>query len=132
MSIDELLKRKPATASAEFWGGQKDKWEDGKKIGTEEVEGWTNEMLYKTMVRATCKKVTVDPKKINNSYIYVMEASENYYVEEQENKVQEEIEENANKEMIDIETEEIQDIKENSPAEDTEKSLDISNERPSF
>ena len=109
MSIEELLKRKPSTASAEFWGGSKDKWEDGKKVGTEEVEGWTNEMLYKTMVRATCKKVTVDPKKINNSYIYVMETNENYYVENQEDKVQEEIEENANKLLIDIEAENIQD-----------------------
>ena len=59
-------------------------------------------MLYKTMVRATCKKVPLDPKKINESYIYVMETSENYYVENQEDKVSQEIEENANKEMIDI------------------------------
>lgn len=109
MSVEELLKRKPSTASAEFWGGQKDKWEDGKKVGTEEIEGWTNEMLYKTMVRATCKKVTVDPKKINDSYIYVMETSDNYYMEQQEEKVQGEIDENANNSLIDIETGEIQD-----------------------
>lgn len=109
MSVEELLKRKPSTASAEFWGGQKDKWEDGKKVGTEEIEGWTNEMLYKTMVRATCKKVTVDPKKINDSYIYVMETSDNYYMEQQEEKVQGEIDENANTSLIDIETGEIKD-----------------------
>lgn len=109
MSVEELLKRKPSTASAEFWGGQKDKWEDGKKVGTEEIEGWTNEMLYKTMVRATCKKVTVDPKKINDSYIYVMDTSDNYYMEQQEEKVQEEIDENANNSLIDIETGEIKD-----------------------
>lgn len=109
MSVEELLKRKPSTASAEFWGGQKDKWEDGKKVGTEEIEGWTNEMLYKTMVRATCKKVTVDPKKINDSYIYVMDTSDNYYMEQQEEKVQGEIDENANNSLIDIETGEIQD-----------------------
>lgn len=109
MSVEELLKRKPSTASAEFWGGKKDKWEDGKKVGTEEIEGWTNEMLYKTMVRATCKKVTVDPKKINDSYIYVMDASDNYYMEQQEEKVQGEIDENANTSLIDIETGEIKD-----------------------
>lgn len=109
MSVDELLKRKPSTASVEFWGGPKDRWEDGKKVGTEEVEGWTNEMLFKTMVRATCKKVTVDPKKVNNSYIYVMDSSENYYMDTQEDKVQDEIDENANKSLIDIETGEIQD-----------------------
>ena len=111
MSVDELLKRKPSTASVEFWGGQKDKWEDGKVVGSEKVEGWTNEMLYKTMVRATCKKVTVDPKKINDSYIYVMEASEDCYVENQEEKIQQEIEENANKEVIDITETSDEDIK---------------------
>ncbi len=102
MSTEELLKRKPNTASAEFWGGEKTTWEDGKATGTEKVEGWTDEMLYKTMVRATCKKVTIDPKKVNNSYMYVMENSNSYYMEKQENRVYEEIEENANKEVIDI------------------------------
>jgi len=94
MSKEELLKRKPSTAAVEFWGGEKDIWENGKVVGKEPVEGWQEEMLYKTMVRATCKKVPLD--------IYVMETSENYYVENQEDKVSQEIEENANKEMIDI------------------------------
>lgn len=84
MSVDELLKRKPSTASAEFWGGEKDVWENGKKVGTETIEGWTEEMLYKTMVRATCKKVTVDPKKVNDSYIYVIDSAETYYTGNQE------------------------------------------------
>ncbi len=102
MSVEELLKRKPATASAEFWGGQKDVWENNKIVGKEEIEGWTDEMLYKTMVRATCKKVTVDPKKINDSYIYVMNNNDDYYMDRQEDIVNQEVEENANKEMIDI------------------------------
>ncbi|MBQ8299489.1 MAG: recombinase RecT [Clostridia bacterium] len=102
MSVDELLKRKPSTASAEFWGGEKDKWEDGKRVGTEKVEGWTDEMLYKTMVRATCKKVPVDPKKINDSYIYVMEGKDDYYISIDEEKAKEEISQNANTEEIDF------------------------------
>ena len=106
MSIDELLKRKPSTASVEFWGGEKNVWENGKITGKETVEGWTNEMLYKTMVRATCKKVTVDPKKVNESYVYVMESEDNYYTDAQEDKINQEIEDNANKEIIDIEAEE--------------------------
>ncbi|MBR3697565.1 MAG: recombinase RecT [Clostridia bacterium] len=130
MSVDELLKRKPSTASPEFWGGQKDKWEDGKKVGTEEIEGWTNEMLYKTMVRATCKKVTVDPKKVNDSYIYVMESNENYYIENQEEKVQEEIDENANKALIDIETGKIEDTENASNEEVSEN--DNTTEGPAF
>ena len=107
MSVDELIKRKPSTASAEFWGGEKDKWEDGKRVGTEKVEGWTDEMLYKTMVRATCKKVPVDPKKINDSYIYVMESKDDYYTSIDEEKTKEEISQNANTEEIDFETTEV-------------------------
>lgn len=107
MSIDELMKRKPSTASAEFWGGTKDKWEDGKHIGKEEIAGWTDEMLYKTMVRATCKKVPVDPKKINDSYIYVMENKDDYYTNLDEEKMKDEISQNANTEEIDFKTSEI-------------------------
>lgn len=134
MSIEELLKRKPSTASAEFWGGQKDKWEDGKKVGTEKVEGWTDEMLYKTMVRATCKKVTVDPKKVNNSYIYVMESSENYYIDNQEDKVQEEIDENANRNLIDIQedTEAVIDIEDASTNDNKISEANDVEERPAF
>lgn len=132
MSIEELLKRKPSTASVEFWGGPKDKWEDGKKVGTENVEGWTNEMLYKTMVRATCKKITVDPKKVNDSYIYVMESKENYYIDNQEEKVQEEIDENANKSLIDIETGEIQDTEYASTENNEVSKINNITEGPDF
>lgn len=131
MSVEDLLKRKPSTASVEFWGGEKDVWENGKVTGKEQVDGWTNEMLYKTMVRATCKKVTVDPKKINESYIYVMDESENYYIDNQEQRVSEEINENANKEIIDIETGEIQGIEENIASENTENIIPPS-EGPAF
>ncbi len=134
MSKAELLKRKPSTAAAEFWGGEKDKWENGKKVGTETIEGWQEEMLYKTMVRATCKKVPLDPKKINESYIYVMESAENYYVESQEDKVNQEIEENANKELIDIKAKETMESEtENPPAVSEENTTEENqNDRPSF
>ena len=134
MSKAELLKRKPSTAAAEFWGGEKEKWENGKKVGTETIEGWQEEMLYKTMVRATCKKVPLDPKKINESYIYVMESAENYYVENQEDKVNQEIEENANKELIDIKSEETMESEiENPPAVSEENTIEEKqNDRPAF
>lgn len=133
MSKAELLKRKPSTAAAEFWGGEKDKWENGKKVGTETIEGWQEEMLYKTMVRATCKKVPLDPKKINESYIYVMESAENYYVESQEDKVNQEIEENANKELIDIKEEETIEEAENPQTVSEENTTEENqNDRPSF
>lgn len=130
MSKEELLKRKPSTAAVEFWGGEKDVWENGKVVGKEQIEGWQEEMLYKTMVRATCKKVPLDPKKINESYIYVMDTSENYYAEIQEDKVNEEIEENANKELIDVETGEIQEIEDTASAEDNVE--DTTTEGPAF
>ena len=136
MSKAELLKRKPSTAAAEFWGGEKDKWENGKKVGTETIEGWQEEMLYKTMVRATCKKVPLDPKKINESYVYVMENAEDYYVENQEDKVKQEIEDNANKELIDVTPQEIpsetlNESQEISQPVSEEENIDTT-ERPSF
>ncbi len=134
MSKAELLKRKPSTAAAEFWGGEKDKWENGKKVGTETIEGWQEEMLYKTMVRATCKKVPLDPKKINESYIYVMESAENYYVENQEDKVNQEIEENANRELIDIQSEETLEAETENPQTVSEENAtdEKPNDRPAF
>lgn len=132
MSKEELLKRKPSTAAVEFWGGEKDIWENGKVVGKELVEGWPEEMLYKTMVRATCKRVPLDPKKINESYIYVMETSENYYVENQEEKVSQEIEENANKEMIDIETGEIKETEETASEENNVEDTINKDEGPAF
>ena len=131
MSIDELLKRKPSTASVEFWGGEKNVWENGKITGKETVEGWTNEMLYKTMVRATCKKVTVDPKKVNESYVYVMESEDNYYTDAQEDKINQEIEDNANKEIIDIEAEE-QESLETASTKDTNVIETQNTEGPDF
>lgn len=127
MSKDELLKRKPSTAAAEFWGGEKDKWENGKKVGTEKVEGWQEEMLYKTMVRATCKKVSLDPRKINESYVYVMDSTEDYFLENHEDKINEEIENNANKEFIDFSE---VDVKE--PVSEEIQKQENNNERPAF
>ena len=136
LSKKDIDKRKPAYAAAEFWGGEKDKWENGKKVGTETIEGWQEEMLYKTMVRATCKKVPLDPKKINESYIYVMENAEDYYVENQEDKVKQEIEDNANKELIDVTPQEIpsetlNESQEISQPVSEEENIDTT-ERPSF
>lgn len=73
----EIDKRKPAYASVEFWGGEKDKWEnrDGKnvKVGTEHVDGWYNEMAYKTLYRAAYGDITLDSQKIDDDYIKLTE-----------------------------------------------------------
>lgn len=129
MTVEELLKRRPSTASAEFWGGEKDKWENGKKVGKEQVEGWTDEMLYKTMVRATCKKVTVDPKKVNNSYIYVIDSNESYYIDSKEELIEQQIENNANKELIDITDNTTEEMESEPILNDTNNTNE---ERPAF
>jgi recombination protein RecT len=99
MTVAEIEKRKPEYASAEFWGGEKDKWVDGQKKGKEPVEGWKAEMYLKTIKRATYNKISIDPKKVNNSYAYVVKNDLEYA----ESRIVEEIDENANKEEIDIE-----------------------------
>ena len=68
LSLKEILKRKPAYASAEFWGGEKDKWENGKKVGKEETEGWYDQMVYKTIYRAAYSNITIDSTKIDDDF----------------------------------------------------------------
>ena len=68
LSIAQILKRKPKHASAEFWGGEKDKWENGKKVGKETIEGWFEEMCLKTLKRHAWGSFTLDGSKVNDSY----------------------------------------------------------------
>lgn len=73
LSYAEILKRKPAYASAEFWGGEKDKWEtgqDGKRHKTTEtVDGWHKEMCEKTLKRFVYNEANMprDPEKVDSS-----------------------------------------------------------------
>ncbi len=75
----DIDKRKPDNASVEFWGGEKDKWEwsDEKqknlKVGKEQVEGWYDEMAYKTIYSAAWNGVTIDSQKIDDAYVAVMQ-----------------------------------------------------------
>ncbi|MTI83475.1 MAG: recombinase RecT [Firmicutes bacterium] len=101
MPIKEILKRKPTYASAEFWGGQKDKWENGKKVGKENVEGWYEKMCYKTVYRAAYKDITIDSQKIDDDYLKLKQMESTFT----ETEVAQEINENANSEFIDIEAE---------------------------
>lgn len=65
-SLQDIEKRKPAYASAEFWGGTKDKYENGKIVGKEAVEGWFDEMVYKTIYRSAFNDITLDSQKIDD------------------------------------------------------------------
>ena len=101
MSLKDILKRKPDHASPEFWGGQKDKWENGQKVGKEQVEGWYEKMCWKTVYRAAYNDITIDSQKIDDDYLRLKQLETEYAAAE----VAQEIRENANKEVIDIESE---------------------------
>ena len=104
LSKKDIDKRKPSYAAAEFWGGEKYNPSTKKR---ERIDGWYEEMARKTIARATYNAVPIDPKKVNESYAYVIENNDNAYENVIEAQVADEIVDNANKELIDIETGEI-------------------------
>jgi len=113
-NLKQLEKRKPKYASVEFWGGEKDKWENGKIVGKEIVEGWKEEMYIKTLKRHCYNSFILDVNNMNkddNEYIIISKNNnkvnliENDFVEienevknENENKENEVKNENENKE----------------------------------
>lgn len=90
----DIEKRKPKYASAEFWGGEKDAYENGKKVGKEQVEGWYEDMALKTIIRDAYNKITIDPSKIDENYQRMLENEQNDSFKAQ---IDEEVSENANK-----------------------------------
>ena len=70
MSWKDIEKRKPAYASANFWGGKQTVWKDGKRE-EEEVEGWKDEMVRKTIIREafSAKHLPRDPGKVDDAYL---------------------------------------------------------------
>jgi len=76
LSIREILKRKPTYASPEFWGGTKK--QKNKKTGNLEeiqIEGWLEEMAWKTIARHAFggKYVEIDPEKVDSAYTSAQE-----------------------------------------------------------
>lgn len=69
MSMHDINKRKPASASPEFWGGTKTVWENGKKTEVQ-MEGWLDEMVRKTLIREaySSKYLPRDPYKVDEVY----------------------------------------------------------------
>lgn len=101
MSMKDILKRRPEKAAVEFWGGEKDEYDKGKKTGKKiKIEGWFEEMCIKTIAREvySAKHIPRDPKKIDDSYQHMI-LSEARIAQMQ---TQEEIIENANQMPIDI------------------------------
>lgn len=69
MSVKDIEKRKPAYASANFWGGTAYEYVDGKKQSVQK-EGWYEEMCLKTIKREvySTKYIPRDPAKVDDSY----------------------------------------------------------------
>jgi recombination protein RecT len=107
-SLKDIEKRKPAYASAEFWGGEKDKWEKGpdgrnKKVGKEKIEGWFEEMALKTISRHAYNAITIDSKKIDDNYLAIIQKDN----EMKDAIIQNDVIANANKSSLDFEEAEV-------------------------
>jgi len=107
-SLKDIEKRKPAYASAEFWGGEKDKWGkdangNNKKIGKEKIEGWFEEMAHKTISRHAYNAITIDSKKIDDNYLAIIQKD----TEMKDAIVQNEVIANANKQSLDFQEAEV-------------------------
>lgn len=115
--LSDIEKRKPQYASTEFWGGLKDKWENGQVVGQEKVEGWYDTMCYKTIYRAAYSNITIDSQKIDNDYMALKQNEQ----ELKRSEVELEIAENANSEAIEIEVDQVETIVDGTIIEDPQK-----------
>ena len=99
MTLKDILKRKPEYAAAEFWGGKRKVWRNGKRT-EEETDGWFEEMCLKTLKREvySAKNIPRDPMKIDESYHY-LKAQE---MRNAELEAQAEIDANANRDIIEV------------------------------
>ena len=113
LTLKDIEKRKPPYASVEFWGGEKSIWKDGRVVGTEHVDGWYEKMCYKTVYRAAYGDITTDSQKIDDAYLRLKQAEQDYAGAEAEA----EIDANANKRLVDIDTGEVLDME---PAAETQ------------
>jgi len=106
MTLKDILKRKPQYAAAEFWGGEKTIWKDGKPAGKEKVEGWYEHMCWKTIYRAAYRDITIDSQKIDDDYLRLKKQEELFGDRE----LEAEIEAEANGPVIDIEYAEAEEV----------------------
>jgi recombination protein RecT len=99
-TLKDIEKRKPAYASVEFWGGEKDVYKNGQKTGEKEkVEGWYEAMCWKTIYRAAYSSITIDSQKIDDDYMRLLQMEN----EVKDAEVAAEIAAHANGEVVDVE-----------------------------
>ena len=100
LTKEQIDKRKPEKAAAEFWGGTKTVYEDGKRV-TKEVAGWYEERAVKTMKNYVYKHITIDAQKVDETYTALLAAESDI----NEKRLASEVSQHANNTVIDIEAE---------------------------
>lgn len=131
LNREQIEKRIPEYASAEFWGGEKDEYKNGQKTGKKiTVEGWEEEMFMKTLKRHCWNSINIDSQKIDD-YLMQIITNENDKVPTE---VAQKISQNANKEEIgfenisDVDYEEVKNVVEVA----AEEVREFANEGPQF
>lgn len=124
MTVKEIEKRKPDHASVEFWGGEKDKWEKGKKVGKETVEGWYDKMAWKTVYRAAHNDITIDSQKIDDDYLRLKQIESDL----SEAEVSEEVRTNANRDVIDVTPPHMNDVPNEPSSSEEQREMDFGDE----
>lgn len=117
MTMRDIEKRKPRYASAEFWGGTKSEWRDGKKTEVE-TDGWFEEMCLKTIKREvySAKHLPRDPRKVDEAYQH-MRLREAQLAEERANLT---ASDNANVITIDTSEINVMDTSDDEPDDDND------------
>lgn len=110
--MSAIEKRRPDKASPEFWGGEKDEYKDGAKTGKKiAVEGWFDEMVYKTISRAAHDAIPIDSEKIDEHFLQVIQAeNESYALPAKTDEIQNQIKEKANTKSMTFEDAESVDV----------------------
>ena len=98
MPIEDIMRRKPEHAAAEFWGGEKDVWKDRKVVGKEKIDGWFDKMCLKTVFRAAYNDITIDSQKIDDDFMKLKQIETAFDAADPEQDARE----NANISVVDI------------------------------
>lgn len=114
LTINDIEKRRPDKASAEFWGGTKTEWVNGERQQVKK-DGWYEEMCIKTLKRFVYSEANIplDPMKIDDHYRYIKERE----LQREKAEVDDEVERKANKEVFEADF----DIKDDQPPHQLEQ-----------
>ena len=108
MPMKDIERRRPEKAAPEFWGGEKNVWENGVVVGKEAVDGWFDKMCLKTIHRAAYNDITIDSQKIDDDYMKLKQIEAEFDAADVD--IDQTIAENANKNVVDITPEDVPEL----------------------